>query len=292
MTFPFERLQIKEKTQECIFCTNFRSDQISAFSFKNQAATIVLLLSTPLFTLSRVKIDPHVVPNKWSRFDLPIIISCTASLVRSYQPLWNGSWLIQLTDNQVCCPAEKSFKMDEPDAYLHWKSLDPALGTKTGLSCSLYTTRVISVTLNSIYVVFMFSLGWALRQPSAWIHLYGFSQLWILQEIFLSYSKYVLQVYRCIAIEQEIEHNSQKMLKIFVSQKIRFIPFMTFYKLQSPYMLIQASLSPPPENYRKSQRSETVHQRGDIHDLDNTILKMIKMLNTIAFTAFTFYCQG
>lgn len=152
---------------ECIFCTNFRSGQICAFSFKNEAATIIALLSTPLLILSRIKIDPHVAPDKCSRFDLPTAVSCTASLVHGYRLLWNGSWLIQLTDNQVYgCPAEKSLKMDDPDAYLHRKFLDPALATKMSLSNSPCITRLFSTTLNSIYVLFMFSLGWAFETTS------------------------------------------------------------------------------------------------------------------------------
>lgn len=74
-----ERLLVKEKTWECNFCTNFRSEQISTFSFNNQATIIVPLLSTSIM-FSRIETDPQVAPDKWFRFDLPVVIGCTASV--------------------------------------------------------------------------------------------------------------------------------------------------------------------------------------------------------------------
>lgn len=68
-----------------------RSGQMSSLSLKNQTTTIIPLLSTPLLILSGIEMDPHVAPNKWSRFDLPIVITCTAALMHDYQLLWNGS---------------------------------------------------------------------------------------------------------------------------------------------------------------------------------------------------------
>ena len=64
---------------------------MNAFSFENQDSTIIPFLSTPLLILSVIETDPHVAPNKQSRFDLPIVITCTASLVHVYQLLRNGS---------------------------------------------------------------------------------------------------------------------------------------------------------------------------------------------------------
>lgn len=118
------------------------------FSFNNQANTIVPLFSTSVM-FSRIETDPQVAPDKWSRFDLLVVIGCTASV--SIQLSAFTKWLSTDTANwqiitSIVVQLRKALKQMSLVLSYSKNVFTLSWQQKSIFSSSHYTTMVFSMS--------------------------------------------------------------------------------------------------------------------------------------------------